>query len=242
MPSGQALNRLQQVIGLLDSTLRLPNNPRAFMVYLLGLVIVFAGAFMHVLVSAQIMQAEFTLSQLQQEYSAIEQQNGDIIFQIARDTNMARLQQRVLDEGYVPVQEREYVFVPSESVPSATIAEATTPAENSAEANALLAANATDVSGSTVASLPATNWGVGQFANWEEFWSRTFRSASDGAPSVAAVTTQEMKQNTTASNAVSGNGVSANTQLSKASPNFWSVWWEQASEQGSKLLEQFSGQ
>ena len=85
-PTQASLNRLQQVIGMLDSSLRLPNNPRTFTIYLFGLVIVFAGAFMHVLVAAQIMQAEFTLNQLQEEYRSLEQQNGDIIFQIARDS------------------------------------------------------------------------------------------------------------------------------------------------------------
>src|SRR5262245_11239312 len=95
-PAKVSLPRLQQLIGLVDTSLRLPSTPRAFIVYLLGLAIVFTGAFMHVMVAAEIMRAQFTLSQLQAEYTAIDQQNGDIIFQIARDTNMARLHDRVM--------------------------------------------------------------------------------------------------------------------------------------------------
>jgi hypothetical protein len=235
-PAQASLNWLQQVVGLLDSSLRLPNSPRAFMIYLLGLVIVFAGAFMHVLLAAQIMQAEFTLNQLQEEYLVIEQQNSEIIFQIARDTNLVRLQQRVLDEGYAPVQEREYVFLPSERVPDATLVEAATPTEGSAEADGMLAPMvATDAT-----ALTATSWGVGQFASWEVFWSTVLRPANGGSTSSNAATRQDMSQKTVASHAASTKD--ATVQLSKTSPNFWSVWWEHASEQGSKLLDQFSGQ
>ena len=228
-----SLTRLQQVIGLLDSSLRLPDNPRAFMVYCLGLAIVFAGAFMHVMISAQIMQAEFTLSQLQEEYVAIEQQNGDIIFQIARDTNMARLQERVIQGGYVPVQEREYVFVPNET--TAAIAQATTLPENNTQAAVAVAPDAvTATAESPVANIPATNYG-GQFAQWEAFWSNLMRGGGEasGIATVASATS-----NTSANSQLSKSQLSKSTSTT----NFWSVWWEQASAQGEKLLEQFSGQ
>src|SRR3954470_9258099 len=71
-PALASLNRIQQIIGLLDSTLRLPNTSRAFSIYLLGLGIVFVGAFLHIFVAAQIMQARFTLNQLQEEYRSLE--------------------------------------------------------------------------------------------------------------------------------------------------------------------------
>lgn len=227
-----SLTRLQQVIGLLDSSLRLPDNPRAFMVYFLGLVIVFAGAFMHVMISAQIMQAEFTLSQLQEEYLAIEQQNGDIIFQIARDTNMARLQERVIQSGYVPVQEREYVFVPGET--TANIAQSTALAQDSAQASVAVAPEA--ISATTeqpIATIPATNFG-GQLTQWEAFWSNLMRGGDTSGPSPIASAPASSKATATT--------LSANRQLSNTGQNFWSVWWEQASAQGEKLLEQFSGQ
>jgi hypothetical protein len=219
---------------MLDSSLRLPNNPRTFTIYLFGLLIVFAGAFMHVLVAAQVMQAEFTLNQLQEEYRSLEQQNGDIIFQIARDNNMARLEQRVIELGYVPVQEREYIFMPSETLPSATMAEVEALTESGIVANASVAAVEAMAAtlASTSAAEPADNVGAGQFARWEEFWSTTWRSATAGTTAAAASVTAN-----TASSKVSNPA-----QPSSASPNFWSVWWQQASEQGSKLLEQFRSQ
>ena len=217
-PAQASLNRLQQLMGILDSTLRLPNTARAFSVYLLGLTIVLIGAFLHVLVAAQIMQAEFTLSKLQEEHLAIEQQNGDIIFKIARDTNMARLHQRVTQMGYVPAQEREYIFV--ETSPSDNLASTTPPAPvvtaNDAPAN--------DPTQSAPSALSNTNVGGGQWARWEEFWSMTLRSAT-GNRAVPV-----------------SNPTVSKPQPTSANPNFWAVWWEQASDQGAKLLEQFNGQ
>lgn len=213
-----SLNRLQQLISLLDSSLRLPNTPRAFMIYLLGLIIVFAGAFMHVLIAAQIMQAEFTLTQLQEEYLTIEQQNGDIIFQIARDTNLMRLQERVAAQGYVPVQERQYVFVPADALMDSDVlanASADMPAQ-SAVAQPAIAAKAAAPLGS--ANLDA-QISMGQFARWEEFFG-----IRGSAPSAA-------------SSAISGAaGVSTDA------PAFWSTWWEQTTARGSELLNQFRNQ
>jgi hypothetical protein len=220
-PAQVSLNRLQQIIGFLDGTLRLPNNPRAFMVYLVGLAIIFAGAFMHVLIAAQIMQAEYTLSQLQEEFRAIEQQNGDIIFQIARDTNMARLQERVVAEGYVPVQEREYVFVPSEIAADTGILAAgkvATPVKSVAQPTAA------PTTATLSANQDSANQDTGQFARWEEFWNATWRSAT--SPGVAA----------SSSPSTSTNSSSISEQ---PAADFWSTWWEQATTRGAEVLEHF---
>ena len=228
-PTQESLNRLQQIIAILDSTLRLPNTPRAFAVYLLGLVIVFAGAFMHVLVAAQIMQAEFTLSQLQDEYLAIEQQNGDIIFKIARDSNMERLHQRVLEMGYVQAEKREYIIVAPDASPSENLASTLTPETSAVEATALeAAAPETDVikSGTQVNANVSANISGGQWTRWEEFWSTTLRSATGNTSAAPNTVSSQTKPASSAA----------------ANPNFWAVWWEQASAQGSKLLDQFSGQ
>jgi hypothetical protein len=229
-PAQASLNRLQQIIGALDSTLRLPNSPRAFAVYLLGLSIVLVGAFLHVYVAAQIMQAEFTLNQLREEYRSIEQQNGDIIFQISRDTNMARLYERVKAMGYVPVQEREFIFAPNEMVVTApegveNIASSTHPAATSE--NAPLAQAALEV---TPASTLGSSLG-GQVGRWEEFWQQTLRAATGSVAAAPNVPAEQTPSKTTGS-----------TQRSDATPNFWAVWWEQASEQGEKLLDQIRGQ
>jgi len=237
-PARASLNGIQQIIGLLDSTLRLPNTPRAFAIYLLGLGIVFAGALLHIFVAAQIMQAQFTLNQLQEQYRSLEQQNGDIIFQIARDTNMSRLHDRIVAQGYVPVQAREYVYVPDRSAPIAaasTSTQAGQPADEAAGAesnspaqNAPLAAAA---GAPTAAHASISKAGPGQLARWGDFWNSIWQSAS-GARTAAT-------SGSTAS-AVSG-GLRSNLSQSD-NANFWSVWWEKATKQGSKLLNQFHGQ
>jgi hypothetical protein len=225
LDSAQAsLNRLQQLIGLLDSSLRLPNTARAFMIYLVGLAIIFTGAFMHVFVAAQIMQAEFTLHQLQEEYRALEQQNGDIIFQIARDTNMQKLHERAVLEGYVNVEQREYAFAPAD-----VLAE-TAPLADSSAKNIAPAAAAPSIASSTTRAA-STNQSGSQFARWEEFWNTTWQAAIGGT------TTTQSSQAATLSNTQSGK-----TQLSKAAPNFWAAWWEQATQQGAKLLDQLHDQ
>lgn len=244
-PALASLNRLQQIIGLLDSTLRLPSTPRAFAIFLLGLGIVFAGAFLHIFVAAQIMQSQFTLHQLQEQYSALEQQNGDIIFQIARDTNMTRLHDRIVAQGYVPVQAREYVYVPDRSAPIAAAPGATeatvqaNPADgpaananadtNDAGQNAPVAV----VSAPTVARAAVTNSGPGQLAKWGDFWNSIWQSAS-GAKTTASVSA--------VSGSLRANQSQPANDNTNGNANFWAVWWDKATEQGSKLLTQFHGQ
>jgi len=233
-PAQMSLNRLQQIIGMLDSTLRLPSNPRTFTIYLLGLAIVFAGAFLHIFVAAQIMQAQFTLNQLQEQYRSIEQQNGDIIFQIARDTNMSRLHDRVIAQGYVPVQTREYIVAPSAVAPVAAVPDASqlnVEADESASVAGDPAQNvsAASTDGAAVARSSAPSQGGGQLAHWGEFWNSLWQSASGSA--AAAVS----------STASSGSIQSNQTQPDNATANYWAVWWEKATEQGSKLLTQFPG-
>jgi len=229
-PAQASLNRLQQIVGMLDTTLRLPSNARAFTIYLLGLAIVLAGAFLHIFVAAQIMQAQFTLSQLQEQYRSIEQQNGDIIFQIARDTNMERLHDRVIAKGYVPVQAREYVFAPAATAPVAMAPNAAT-SESAALANTPAQdAPVTAPADTTVARTSVPNQGGGQLAHWEEFWSSIWRSASGSASEAAS-----------SASASSGSIQSSQIQPANGTANFWAVWWEKATEQGSKLLAQFPG-
>lgn len=245
-----SLNRLQQIIGLLDSTLRLPSTPRAFMVYLLGLAIVLVGAFLHILVAAQIMQAQFTLGQLKEEYRAIEQQNGDIIFQIARDTNMAKLHERVVNQGYVPVQEREYVFakkIPlaitaSDAVQSAESDNSVTPATVTADAP--LAATEPMVTATPISTMIG-----GQFARWEAFWTAKWQGTFENVSTNLANRSSNTPSNeagvdaaaSTPANTLSDT-VMTDARSATESTNFWSAWWAEASEQGTKLLEQFSSQ
>jgi hypothetical protein len=220
------------------------------MVYLLGLAIVLVGAFLHILVAAQIMQAEFTLGQLKEEYRAIEQQNGDIIFQIARDTNMAKLHERVVGQGYVPVQEREYVF--ARKMPLAITASEvvqSTESDNSVAPATVTADAPLAATEPMVTATPLSTMIGGQFARWEAFWTAQWQGTFGNLSTNPANISSNAQSNAAAVDAAASatantlsDTVATDAEPTTESTNFWSVWWAEASEQGTKLLEQFSSQ
>jgi hypothetical protein len=112
-----ALQGLSRLIDTLDRYLRLPSTPQAFTLYLAGLALIFIGALLHVLVAAQIMAAQIQLGGLNSEYALIEQQNGELIFNIARFLSLERIQERAVGLGFGPATERKYVLVP-EALPT----------------------------------------------------------------------------------------------------------------------------
>ncbi len=122
-PASVSLSRLQALLDICDRYLRLPNNPRAFSLYLAALILVSAGATLYVSLSAQILQAEVQLTRGKETLATIEQENGDLLWKIARETNMNNLQERIAALGYVPVQEREYVVLAGDAAPLAAAAQ-----------------------------------------------------------------------------------------------------------------------
>jgi hypothetical protein len=222
-PAHAQSNHLQGAITLVEGFLRLPTNGRAFATYLLGLTIVFAGGFMHVWLAAQIMQAEVTLARLQEDRLALEQQNGDLIFKIAEKSSLPHLYKRVIELGFVPVENRHYII--DDNQPVLATAGAAPAAEIAAAQIATEATAQVTVAALPTATSPATSNLGGQVARWESFWRSLWPTRPAAAPAQSAATTQPAVPMSTNSN-----------------PNFWAAWWEQASEQGSKFLEQFGGQ
>src|SRR5690606_21827998 len=82
------------------------------------------GMTLHISLSAEILQAEVRVYELQSEYERIGQQNSELIWQIARESSLERLQHRVAGLGYAPITEREYVPVVVEGTPMASTAAA----------------------------------------------------------------------------------------------------------------------
>ncbi|HXF64494.1 MAG TPA: hypothetical protein VNK95_22885, partial [Caldilineaceae bacterium] len=181
-PSVAALGRLRQLLDLLDRTLRLPSTPRAFMIYLAALILIFAGATLHVFLAAQILQARVELRQLQHELAKLEEQNGDLAWQIARETNLEHVLERIIAQGYMPASQREYHIIPA----APAIADAASPAA----APQPLAAAA-----STLDDLPAAS-ARSPLAEWETFFRRQWRPAqpepsAPPAPDLASALTGE---------------------------------------------------
>jgi hypothetical protein len=138
---------------------------------------------------------------------------------------LPHLHQRVIALGYVPVEKRQYIIdddPPVLATANATQSTGGVTAQVATEAAAQTAVAPLPAATLPAATLPATaNFG-GQVARWENFWrslwpTRPAETPAEPAPSKPTVP------------------VPTNT-------NFWGAWWEQASEQSSKLLEQFDGQ
>ena len=130
-----SLGRLQTLIDTLDRYLRLPTTPRAFFLYLVALILISAGATLYVVIAAQILQAEVQLARMEQQLATIDQQNGDLIWKIARETNMKNLHERILAAGYVRVEERAYMVVEADPDSPVTQAQPADPAPTTAGQN-----------------------------------------------------------------------------------------------------------
>lgn len=110
---------LRQVTGWVDSLDRaipLPNSLQSFSIFLVGLILLTAGAFLHVYLAVQVLEAKVQVEQLRKEIVALEQLNGETIFAIARETNLVRLQEQVVAHGYVPIQDRAYIVPPAKPI------------------------------------------------------------------------------------------------------------------------------
>lgn len=183
-PSVATLGRLRQLLDLLDRTLRLPSTPRAFMIYLAALILVFAGATLHVFLAAQILQARVELRQLQHELAKLEEQNGDLAWQIARETNLGHLLERIMAQGYMPAPQREYHVVPA---PPAVV-----DAAPLAAGPQQLASSAPSLDAPPAA--PARN----PLAEWEAFFRHQWRPAQ---PEPRAHPDQDLSSEPTGENA-----------------------------------------
>lgn len=124
-----SFNRLQALVDIFDRYLRLPSNPRTFALYLAALLLVSAGATLYISLAARILEAQVQIARMGQQLAAVEQQNGDILWQIARETNTQTLFTRISAAGYVPVTEREYVTVPGAVASVAAQADPEAPAQ-----------------------------------------------------------------------------------------------------------------
>ena len=103
-----------RLIDGLDRAIPLPTNPRSFLVYLAVLSIIAAGMLLQVSLSAQILQARVEVNRLQEVHDNIQSRNAELVWEIARRTNLEHIQQAAYAQGYRPITQRQYVYVPTE--------------------------------------------------------------------------------------------------------------------------------
>jgi hypothetical protein len=96
----------------LDRVLPLPNDLGSFLTYSAVLILIVAGMMINVLLSAQVLQSEVYLAELKSHHELLERQNGELIWNIGRSTNLQSVQARAIAEGYVSITAREFVHVP----------------------------------------------------------------------------------------------------------------------------------
>jgi hypothetical protein len=113
-PAAQPLRRIAALIAELERTFSLPQDFRGFAIYTSGILLICTGMLIHIFLSAQILEAEYTIAQQKKQLQSIEQRNGELIWQIARESNLDRIEDRVKALGYLPITQREYVVIPSQ--------------------------------------------------------------------------------------------------------------------------------
>lgn len=120
--SSASLLRLARLIAQLDRSVPLPSTAQGFFLYSLGLLFLVLVGVSHVYLSAQILQAEVQLRELKNVHGLIEQQNSELVWQIARETDLARLQSKLVALGYVPASDIRYVMVPARGTQESLLA------------------------------------------------------------------------------------------------------------------------
>jgi hypothetical protein len=108
---GTTRSRLERMVHGIDRSLPLPTTPRGYLLYLCGLILITGGMGILTLMSAQILEAKAHLRQLTAEHEKLQQSNSELVWLIARESNLERIQRRLAGKGYVAVTDVEYVVL-----------------------------------------------------------------------------------------------------------------------------------
>ncbi|RIK43141.1 MAG: hypothetical protein DCC55_06575 [Chloroflexi bacterium] len=144
------LRRLEQQIGL-------PATFSGFLLFALAVTILCACMALLVITSVQTYQARQQIAALERRYREVEQQNAELVWQIAQHTSLEQVRQRALALGYEAPAFRHFVPWPSAS---------TTTVQSS---TATYAATLYPVS-SAPTSSDLWDWAVKQFNHIRTWW------------------------------------------------------------------------
>ncbi|MBX2997262.1 MAG: hypothetical protein KF893_02035 [Caldilineaceae bacterium] len=100
----RTLKRLLRVIPL-------PHTAKAYLLWTLIMAVVAGLVSLQIWISLRITQAEQALVVLQREYTGIEQENAELLWQISQFTQLDRIQIEAQRMGYAPALKREYRWV-----------------------------------------------------------------------------------------------------------------------------------
>jgi hypothetical protein len=229
-------NRIARIIGFLDNSLRLPDNPRAFGLYLVALLVIFIGAFLHVLMAAQIMQTRYTLSSLEREHVNLERENGNLVYVISTYLNQGRLYTEAGNQGYITPELRTFVVREAPAVAQSLpeTATATSAGVTATEIAVVAEADTTLPIRPAPAAQPDAERAVWQ--SWGEFWVRMWRPATRADQPVA---TQPAPDRLSGSRADAPGELPA-AFLQEANARL-TTWWQQSTTRAELLFEQMVG-
>lgn len=90
----------------------LPNSSGGFIRFFIFIIVLAIGSIVHIYLSSQILGAQLTQWELEQEYQAIQRQNAQIAWQIAEYTSLDQIRQRATNIGYTGLLGRSYAVSP----------------------------------------------------------------------------------------------------------------------------------
>lgn len=127
---------------VLQEMLWLPETYQQYLLLLAGMLAVGLGMLVHIWLTVQIAEARALVSQLAAESQQIERENSELIYAIANNSTLARIEAAARQQGFRPATERVYVrrnAVHRDAIRSAGLSsaapESTTPASSPATAS-----------------------------------------------------------------------------------------------------------
>lgn len=135
LPHAGSLRTLKRLLRAIP----LPCTGKDYLIWTLIMATVAGLVSLQIWISLRITQAEQTLAALHQEYTWIEQENAEILWQISQFTQLDRIQNESQRMGYAPALQREYRWTQSGLAATGTpLAAAQTPtvdADSTAQIN-----------------------------------------------------------------------------------------------------------
>lgn len=100
----------------LAQTLRLPDTWQSFLLFTLAITVACIGMILHLQLSTTILQDKFRLEVLQEEERVIAEQNANLVWAIAQETELTSVKTRATALGYEPALQRNYIIIPGDKV------------------------------------------------------------------------------------------------------------------------------
>lgn len=140
----------------LADTVYVPETPRAYALFMLGLLVLAGTMAIHVLLSAELMRLQIQLNDVNDKVAQVQRLNDNLVYQAADRSALDAVYAAALEQGYVPMEKPTYVVRETAAAATSALpaAEPAVAATGSGE-------------GPPASALPADAAGGG----WPEWWA-----------------------------------------------------------------------